>query len=239
MKEEHKFFINGVWVDPSFTEIIEVENPATEEIIGTIAAGSKEDISDAVEAAKNAFATFGSSSKDERIALLESIITNYEDSSEELAAIISEEMGAPLWLSKVAQVTSGLQHFKDTLEVVEKIKFINSYSFIFSPRPGTKAANFELVDKKISLERLKIIQSLLFDNQSNKNKSLENKTLNILVENLAKNEKYVFGRTEFMTPVIFQGEKSDIGKILSVKIKSSNRSTLFGEKVNDVNKKVA
>jgi len=131
------------------------------------------------------------------------------------------------------------QDFKDTLELVKKIKFINSYSFIFSPRPGTKAGNSRLIDKKISLERLEIIQSLLFRNQSKKNKSLENKTLNILVENLAKNEKYVFGRTEFMTPVIFQGEKSDIGKILSVKIKSSNRSTLFGEKVNDVNKKVA
>ena len=131
------------------------------------------------------------------------------------------------------------QDFKDTLELVKKIKFINSYSFIFSPRPGTKAGNSRLIDKKISLERLEIIQSLLFRNQLKKNKSLENKTLNILVENLAKNEKYVFGRTEFMTPVIFQGEKSDIGKILSVKIKSSNRSTLFGEKVNDVNKKVA
>ena len=129
--------------------------------------------------------------------------------------------------------------FKDTLELVKKIKFINSYSFIFSPRPGTKAGNSRLIDKKISLERLEIIQSLLFHNQSKKNKSLENKTLNILVENFAKNEKYVFGRTEFMTPVIFQGKKSDIGKILSVKIKSSNRSTLFGEKVTDVDKKVA
>ena len=131
------------------------------------------------------------------------------------------------------------QDFKDTLELVKRIKFINSYSFIFSPRPGTKAGNSRLIDKKISLERLEIIQSLLFHNQSKKNKSLENKTLNILVENLAKNEKYVFGRTEFMTPVIFQGKKSDIGKILSVKIKSSNRSTLFGEKINDVDKKVA
>jgi len=131
------------------------------------------------------------------------------------------------------------QDFKDTLELVKKIKFINSYSFIFSPRPGTKAGNSRLTNKKLSLERLEIIQSLLFRNQLKKNKSLENKTLNILVENLAKNEKYVFGRTEFMTPAIFQGEKSDIGKILSVKIKSSNRSTLFGEKVNDVNKKVA
>ena len=131
------------------------------------------------------------------------------------------------------------QDFKDTLELVKKIKFINSYSFIFSPRPGTKAGNSKLIDKKISLERLEIIQSLLFRNQSKKNKSLENKNLNILVENLTKNEKYVFGRTEFMTPVIFQGKKSDIGKILSVKIKSSNRSTLFGEKVTDVDKKVA
>ena len=131
------------------------------------------------------------------------------------------------------------QDFKDTLELVKKIKFINSYSFIFSPRPGTKAGNSRLTNKKLSLERLEIIQSLLFRNQLKKNKSLENKTLNILVENLAKNEKYVFGRTEFMTPVIFQGKKSDIGKILSVKIRSSNRSTLFGEKVNDVNKKVA
>ena len=131
------------------------------------------------------------------------------------------------------------QDFKDTLELVKKIKFINSYSFIFSPRPGTKAGNSRLTNKKLSLERLEIIQSLLFRNQLKKNKSLENKTLNILVENLAKNEKYVFGRSEFMTPVIFQGKKSDIGKILSVKIKSSNRSTLFGEKVNDIDKKVA
>ena len=131
------------------------------------------------------------------------------------------------------------QDFKDTLELVKKIKFINSYSFIFSPRPGTKAGNSRLTNKKLSLERLEIIQSLLFRNQLKKNKSLENKTLNILVENLAKNEKYVFGRTEFMTPVIFQGKKSDIGKILSVKIKSSNRSTLFGEKVKGVDKKVA
>ena len=136
MREEHKFFINGVWVDPSSSEIIEVENPATEEIIGTIAAGSKEDISAAVEAAKNAFATFGSSSKDERIALLESIITNYEDSSEELAAIISEEMGAPLWLSKVAQVTSGLQHFKDTLEVLKEFDFEeDGESFLIRKEP--------------------------------------------------------------------------------------------------------
>ena len=131
------------------------------------------------------------------------------------------------------------QDFKNTLELVEKIKFINSYSFIYSPRPGTKAADYKPVDRKISLDRLKIIQSLLFDNQMKKNKSLENKTLNVLVENLAKNKENVFGRTEFMTPVIFEGKKTDIGKILSVKIKTSNRSTLFGEQIRNFNKRVA
>ena len=48
------------------------------------------------------------------------------------------------------------QDFNKTLQLVNKIKFINSYSFIFSPRPGTKASNLELIDEKISKERLKI-----------------------------------------------------------------------------------
>ena len=131
------------------------------------------------------------------------------------------------------------QDFMNTIELIKKVKFINSYSFIFSPRPGTNAANLKLIDKKVSLERLKMTQNLLFQNQSDKNKSLENKTVSVLVENLAKNEKYVFGRSETMVPVIFEGKKIDIGKILPVKIKSSNRSTLFGEATKDFNKKVA
>ena len=48
--------------------------------------------------------------------------------------------------------------FKNTMKLIEKIKFTNSYSFIFSPRPGTVAADFDLVDKKQSKERLEIIQ---------------------------------------------------------------------------------
>ena len=131
------------------------------------------------------------------------------------------------------------QDFNETLKIVKKIKFINSYSFIFSPRPGTVASNLELVDEKISTERLKKLQSQLFENQINMNKSIQNKTLNVLVENFTEKETHVFGRTEFMTPVIFKGKKDDIGKIVEVKILQSNRSTLFGEAINDSNQRVA
>ena len=129
--------------------------------------------------------------------------------------------------------------FDDTLNLIKRIKFINSYSFIFSPRPGTVAAELKLIDKKISIERLEKVQNLLFENQSKMNKSHENETLNVLVENLTEDKTQVFGRSEYMTSVIFNGNKSDIGKIVKVKIKQSNRSTLFGEKINNSNQKVA
>jgi len=129
--------------------------------------------------------------------------------------------------------------FRDTFDLINKINFINSYSFIFSPRPGTQAENLRLIDKKILSKRLEMVQNKLFENQINMNSSLENKVLNVLVENLTKDESMVFGRSEYMTPVIFNGKKEDIGKIIPVKIKKTNRSTLFGEKVNNLDQKVA
>jgi tRNA-2-methylthio-N6-dimethylallyladenosine synthase len=131
------------------------------------------------------------------------------------------------------------EDFQATFELIKKIKFINSFSFIFSPRPGTVAADLELIDKKISMERLEIIQNQLFENQINMNKSLENKTINVLVENLTDDKTQVFGRSEYMTSVIFNGKNEDIGKILPVRIIKSNRSTLFGEVINNSNQKVA
>jgi len=131
------------------------------------------------------------------------------------------------------------EDFQDTLNLIKKIKFINSYSFIFSPRPGTVAFNYKLVDKKISNKRLEKIQNYLFENQINMNKSLENKTLKVLVENLSRDKSQVFGRSEYMTPVIFDGKKDDIGKIMLVKIVKSNRTSLFGELVPKLNQKVA
>ena len=131
------------------------------------------------------------------------------------------------------------EDFKATLQLIQKIKFVNSYSFIFSPRPGTVAADLELIDKKISMERLEKIQSQLYDNQIFMNKSLEHKTINVLAENLTEDKTQVFGRSEYMTSVIFNGKEEDIGKIVPVKINKSNRSTLFGEKDFSSNQKVA
>ena len=131
------------------------------------------------------------------------------------------------------------QDFEDTFNLIKRIKFINSYSFIFSPRPGTVAADLKLIDKKILMERLEKIQNQLFKNQINMNKFLENKILNVLVENLTDDRTQVFGRSEYMTSVVFNGKEEDIGKIVPVKIKESNRSTLFGEALNNSNQKVA
>ncbi len=129
--------------------------------------------------------------------------------------------------------------FNATFELIQKIKFINSYSFIFSPRPGTVAADLKLINKKISMERLEKIQNQLYANQIHMNKSLENETINVLVENLTDDKTQVFGRSEYMTSVIFNGKKDDIGKIVPVKINKSNRSTLFGERDLSYKQKVA
>ncbi len=131
------------------------------------------------------------------------------------------------------------QDFKDTIRLIERIKFINSYSFIFSPRPGTVAENLDLVEKKISVERLEKIQTILFKNQIQMNKSLNGKVIDVLGENLTDDKSKAFGRSEYMTSVIFNGKKKDIGKIVQVKIKDSNRNTLFGEIIANSDKKVA
>lgn len=131
------------------------------------------------------------------------------------------------------------QDFKDTIRLIERIKFINSYSFIFSPRPGTVAENLDLIEKKISIERLEKIQTILFKNQIEMNKSLEGKVIDVLVENLTDDKSKAFGRSEYMTSVIFNGKKNDIGRIVQVRIKDSNRNTLFGEVITNSDQKVA
>ena len=128
--------------------------------------------------------------------------------------------------------------FKNTMELIEKINFINSYSFIFSPRPGTVAADLDLVDKSKSKERLQMIQKKLFNNQIEKNRSLECTVVNVLVENRMKDGIKLFGRTEYMTSVIFDGDEENIGKIVQVEIISSNQNSLFG-KLKSYKQKVA
>ncbi len=131
------------------------------------------------------------------------------------------------------------EDFNATLDLIKNIKFINSYSFMFSPRPGTTASNLSLIDKKISSKRLEIVQRHLFNNQIDMNQSLIGNEIEVLVENkTAKSIKY-FGRSEYMTPVIFDGKDQDVGKVIKVKINNSNQNTLFGENLNNLKQRVA
>ena len=118
--------------------------------------------------------------------------------------------------------------FEDTFNLIKKIKFINSFSFIFSPRPGTKASKLELIKKNISKERLTLIQEELFNNQIEINKSMENNSIEVLVENKMENQNKLFGRNKYISPVIFDGDENLIGKIVKVNIQTSNQNTLFG-----------
>ena len=131
------------------------------------------------------------------------------------------------------------EDFQSTVDLIKKVNFINSYSFIFSPRPGTKAEGLDLIDKKISMNRLESIQNLLSENQTQMNKKLEKRTIDVLVENLTEDKSKAFGRTEYMTSVIFNGKREHIGKIVKVKITNSNRTTLFGELLSNPDQKVA
>ena len=119
--------------------------------------------------------------------------------------------------------------FNDTLKLLDKINFINSFSFIFSPRPGTKASNYDLIDASITKERLNIIQKKLFENQKEINKSMENQLVEVLVENKLKNQNKFFGRNKYLSSVIFEGSENDIGKLVKVKIENSNQNGLFGK----------
>lgn len=123
MSNQLKFYIGGEWVDPSTSDTLDVINPATEQSIGQIAMGGQADVDRAVAAAKKAFETYSLTTKEERIALLESIIAKYTERMGDIAAAISEEMGAPLGLANAAQAPSGLGHFMTMLEVLKNYEF--------------------------------------------------------------------------------------------------------------------
>ena len=131
------------------------------------------------------------------------------------------------------------EDFICTYNLIKEIKFINSYSFIFSPRPGTVASNLDLIDRKISHKRLEKIQELLSNNQIQMNKLIENKIIDVLVENQTEDKKKLFGKSKYMTSVIFRGDKKNIGKVVKVRILQSNRNTLIGEIYENLNQKVA
>jgi len=123
MSHEKQFYINGQWVEPSTTQTVDVINPATEEVVATIAMGSEQDVNAAVAAARKAFESYSQTSREERIALLERILEIFQRRSDEFAQAISLEMGAPAKLSKYAQAPSGTGHFAAALKALKEFEF--------------------------------------------------------------------------------------------------------------------
>ena len=129
--------------------------------------------------------------------------------------------------------------FEDTLSLINNVKFINSFSFIYNQRPGTPAFKLNPLKKEIQHNRLIILQNLLNNIQNNYNKNQIGKNKKVLIENKMKNQEKYFGRTDSFTPVVTENiDYKDIGKIINVRIKDCNKNTLFGVKEN-IDKEVA
>ena len=123
MADHLNFYIDGAWVPPATPATRDVVNPATEQSIGKISMGSAEDVDRAVKAARRAFETYSRTTREERVALLENIVRVFKTRQDELAATISTEVGAPMWLSKAAQAAAGIGHFAQALAVLKTFEF--------------------------------------------------------------------------------------------------------------------
>ena len=123
------------------------------------------------------------------------------------------------------------------VSLMKQVEFINSYSFIFSARPGTPAANLKKIDSKIAKERLFILQNTADNIKKNYRKKLINSTARVLFENEVKNESRFFGRDEYFNSVIVNSNENLTGKIKNVKINQCNQNTLFGEVILNIKHK--
>lgn len=123
MKNHRQFYIDGKWGDPTQVQDFTVINPANEEEIATISLGTVRDVDKAVAAARKAFDFYSETAVEQRLALLQRVIVVYQSKSEEMAETISREMGAPIELSRAAQVPSGLRHLTEMVKVLGHFKF--------------------------------------------------------------------------------------------------------------------
>ena len=123
MNHSMQFYIDGRWVDPSEPRPFDVIDPATEEPIAQIALGGPKDVDLAVAAARRAFESFSQTRREERIALLRAIAASYQKHYAELAKTISQEMGAPFWLSNAAQAATGIGHLNEAIQILESYEF--------------------------------------------------------------------------------------------------------------------
>lgn len=123
MREMLQFYIDGKWVDPQSPNTLDVINPATEEICGRISIGAAADVDLAVAAATRAFASYSLSTREDRIALLESVLAEFAKRHDEVAEAIMEEMGAPWGLARDSQAASGPQHIKAAIRALKDYPF--------------------------------------------------------------------------------------------------------------------
>ena len=122
------------------------------------------------------------------------------------------------------------EDFSLTLTLLDEIDFINSYSFVFSPRPGTPASKFKSIDEKIAKKRLMTFQKKSDEIIKNYRQKLINKKVEVLFENTSnKNEGEYFGRDKYANAVIVKNDQDLTGKIFDVKVTNFNQNTLFGE----------
>lgn len=123
MRDYSKFYINGEWVEPAKANPFDVVNPATEEVAGTVTLGSADDVDKAVQAARAAFDSWGSTTREERLAVLGRVIEEYQKRYEDLAAAVTEEMGAPASVSSQQQVAMGIGHLATAAEALKTFEF--------------------------------------------------------------------------------------------------------------------
>jgi len=120
MDNLQKFYINGEWVSPVSTQTMPVINPATEEVIGTVALGNEADVDRAVAAANAAFEQFSRTSKAERLELLQQVKAITERRFEDLAQAMRMEMGAPITMSRGAQADAAIGHLQGFIDALEE-----------------------------------------------------------------------------------------------------------------------
>ena len=123
--------------------------------------------------------------------------------------------------------------FKQTCKLMKKIKFINSYSYIFSPRPGTPACEMKAVNINVAKNRLNFFQKIAKKIKYNYKKQLINKVSKVLFENRLENDDAsYFGRDEYQNAVIVKSKKNIIGSEKNVLIKKISQQTIYGELID-------
>ena len=137
----------------------------------------------------------------------------------------------------IAYPGESIDDFEKTLILMKKVEFVNSYSFIFSARPGTPAANLKKINEKIAKERLIIFQKVANEIKEKYRNELVNSTATVLFENNTRGPDKYFGRDEYFNSVIVHSNENLTGKTRKVKIDKCNRNTLFGEIILEDNQK--